>query len=74
MSDMTHKRIDELGLVEGFIEGFEFHRAREELGWKPQFQDFESGMADTVKWYQEHQDWWRPKKAAIEAAYAAKGQ
>jgi dTDP-glucose 4,6-dehydratase len=49
-------------------------KLRTELGWKPQFQDFESGMADTVKWYQEHQDWWRPKKAAIEAAYAAKGQ
>jgi dTDP-glucose 4,6-dehydratase len=49
-------------------------KLREELGWKPQFQDFESGMANTIQWYQEHQDWWRPKKAAIEAAYAAKGQ
>jgi hypothetical protein len=32
MSDVTHKRIDELDVVEGFIEGFEFHRARAELG------------------------------------------
>jgi dTDP-glucose 4,6-dehydratase len=49
-------------------------KLREELGWKPQFQDFEAGMANTVQWYQEHQDWWRPKKAEIEAAYAAQGQ
>lgn len=49
-------------------------KLREELGWKPQFQDFEAGMANTVQWYQENQDWWRPKKAQIEAAYAAQGQ
>jgi dTDP-glucose 4,6-dehydratase len=49
-------------------------KLRTELGWKPQFQDFESGMADTIRWYRENEAWWRPKKAAIEAAYAAKGQ
>ena len=49
-------------------------KLREELGWKPQFQDFEAGMANTVQWYQDNQDWWRPKKAQIEAAYAAQGQ
>jgi dTDP-glucose 4,6-dehydratase len=49
-------------------------KLRTELGWKPQFQDFESGMANTIQWYREHEDWWRPKKAEIEAAYAAKGQ
>src|SRR6266540_7025911 len=32
MSEVTHKRIDELDVVEGFIEGFKFHRARAELG------------------------------------------
>src|SRR3954454_8573499 len=31
MSDLTHKRIDDLDLVEGFVEGFQFHRARAEL-------------------------------------------
>ncbi|WGL52041.1 dTDP-glucose 4,6-dehydratase [Nocardioides sp. BP30] len=49
-------------------------KLRTELGWKPTFQDFESGIADTIRWYRENEDWWRPKKAAIEAAYAAKGQ
>jgi hypothetical protein len=32
MSEVTHKRIDELDVVEGFIEGFTFHRARAEPG------------------------------------------
>ena len=49
-------------------------KLRQELGWKPQFQDFEAGIANTIAWYREHEDWWRPKKAAIEASYAAKGQ
>jgi hypothetical protein len=29
---VTHKRIDDLDAVEGFIEGFKFHRARTGLG------------------------------------------
>jgi dTDP-glucose 4,6-dehydratase len=49
-------------------------KLREELGWRPEFQDFEAGMANTIAWYQEHQDWWRPKKQQTEATYAAKGQ
>ncbi len=49
-------------------------KLRTELGWVPRFADFESGLADTIKWYQDHQEWWRPHKDATEAAYAAKGQ
>ena len=49
-------------------------KLRQELGWTPQFQDFESGLANTIEWYQNHQDWWRPVKEAVEAAYAQKGQ
>jgi dTDP-glucose 4,6-dehydratase len=29
------------------------------LGWSPA-TDFHQGMANTVRWYQDHQDWWRP--------------
>ncbi|MGC1185604.1 MAG: dTDP-glucose 4,6-dehydratase [Candidatus Dormiibacterota bacterium] len=32
------------------------------LGWTPRV-DFEAGMADTVKWYQAHRDWWAPIKS-----------
>ncbi len=49
-------------------------RLRNELGWLPQFADFESGLADTIEWYRDHEDWWRPHKQRTEATYAAKGQ
>jgi dTDP-glucose 4,6-dehydratase len=29
-----------------------------ELGWQPS-ESFESGVANTVRWYLEHEDWWR---------------
>ena len=32
------------------------------LGWRPDVS-FEVGMVETVAWYGEHQDWWRPLKS-----------
>ncbi len=32
------------------------------LGWRPEV-DFEEGIARTVKWYEEHRDWWGPIKS-----------
>ncbi|HZG68483.1 MAG TPA: GDP-mannose 4,6-dehydratase, partial [Herpetosiphonaceae bacterium] len=32
------------------------------LGWRPQV-DFDTGFADTVRWYQENEWWWRPLKS-----------
>ena len=49
-------------------------KLRSELGWEPRFRDFEEGLARTIEWYRAHEDWWRPHKQAIEAAYAAQGQ
>jgi dTDP-glucose 4,6-dehydratase len=49
-------------------------RLRTELGWQPQFQDFEAGLAATIDWYREHEAWWAPAKDATEAFYASKGQ
>lgn len=49
-------------------------KLRSELGWKPLYDDFEAGLEQTVRWYQDHEAWWRPHKQATEAAYAAKGQ
>ena len=45
-------------------------KLREELGWEPQFTNFESGLEETIKWYTDHQDWWKAEKAAVEANYA----
>lgn len=34
-------------------------RIREELGWRPSVT-VEEGLARTVEWYLENEDWWRP--------------
>ncbi|MBM6545764.1 dTDP-glucose 4,6-dehydratase [Janibacter sp. YIM B02568] len=49
-------------------------KLRTELGWRPTYGDFESGLERTIAWYREHEDWWRPHKDAVEAKYAAQGQ
>lgn len=35
------------------------HKMESELGWKPTY-DFESGIKQTIGWYLENQEWWRP--------------
>ncbi|MDF2563004.1 MAG: dTDP-glucose 4,6-dehydratase, partial [Microbacterium sp.] len=49
-------------------------KLRTELGWTPRFRDFEAGLADTVRWYRDHESWWAGAKDGVEAFYAAKGQ
>ena len=34
-------------------------KIRTELGWQPRI-DFEKGFRDTVRWYRDNGDWWRP--------------
>ena len=41
-----------------------------ELGWKPQFTNFEAGLKDTVDWYVANEAWWKPQKAETEAKYS----
>jgi dTDP-glucose 4,6-dehydratase len=36
-------------------------KIREELGYAPGMS-FDQGLADTVRWYREREDWWRPLK------------
>lgn len=43
---------------------------RRELGWKPRFTDFESGLQATIDWYVVNRGWWETRKAAVEAKYA----
>ncbi|MEZ2389054.1 dTDP-glucose 4,6-dehydratase [bacterium RCC_150] len=49
-------------------------KLRKELGWQPQFSNFDAGIEDTIKWYRENESWWRPQKAATEARYKEQGQ
>lgn len=44
------------------------------LGWKPQFTNFESGLKDTVEWYQENTAWWKQQKTATEDKYKELGR
>ncbi|MFF4754483.1 dTDP-glucose 4,6-dehydratase [Streptomyces sp. NPDC002514] len=37
-------------------------KIRDELGYVPR-RDFATGLAETVRWYQEHRSWWEPLKA-----------
>ncbi|RPA57615.1 dTDP-glucose 4,6-dehydratase [Gordonia oryzae] len=45
-------------------------RLRTELGWRPKYADFRSGVAETIDWYREHPEWWSDAKASAEARYA----
>ncbi|WP_261166026.1 dTDP-glucose 4,6-dehydratase [Microbacterium sp. Marseille-Q6965] len=49
-------------------------RLRRELGWRPRFQDFRAGLADTIAWYRDNEAWWAHAKDGVEAFYASKGQ
>ena len=49
-------------------------KLRAELGWRPSYPDFRSGLAQTIDWYRANEAWWRPQKAATEAKYATQGQ
>lgn len=39
------------------------------LGWKPQV-DLEQGLHQTIQWYQENEQWWRPLKQNLDPRYA----
>lgn len=49
-------------------------KLREDLGWQPEYTDFETGLQHMIDWYQAHEDWWRAEKAEVEAKYARNGQ
>jgi dTDP-glucose 4,6-dehydratase len=36
-------------------------KASTELGYSPRIP-FDKGLADTIRWYQQHRDWWEPLK------------
>ncbi|MCQ1952821.1 dTDP-glucose 4,6-dehydratase [Arthrobacter sp. zg-Y238] len=49
-------------------------KLRTELGWKPRFSSFETGLDNTIKWYLDNESWWRPRKAETESRYLEQGQ
>ena len=49
-------------------------KLRTELGWAPQYADFDAGLAATIDWYRDNESWWAPQKDTTEARYQAQGQ
>lgn len=49
-------------------------KLRTELGWLPQYTDFEAGLAATIDWYKNNESWWKPQKQATEDKYKGQGQ
>ncbi len=74
--DIAERILKELGMDESMIEsvpdrkGHDFRyaidtaRAGKELGWQPD-TDFESGLHETIAWYQLNRWWWEPIKRTI---------
>lgn len=48
-------------------------KLRTELSWEPKYTDFRSGLINTIKWYEENEDWWKPQKTATESKYKELG-
>ncbi len=44
-------------------------KIKNEIGWTPSYTDFDAGLANTIRWYQENENWWKPAKAETEAKY-----
>jgi len=47
-------------------------KIRDELGWAPTIA-FEDGLAETIRWYADHRDWWEAMKGrapVVESAWA----
>ena len=49
-------------------------KLRNELGWQPRFTDFREGLTQTIDWYKNNQDWWKPQKEETEAKYKELGR
>jgi dTDP-glucose 4,6-dehydratase len=71
--ELTHRLRDALGADESRIEpvtdrlghdrrySVDWSKIATELGYAPQVT-FETGLAETVRWYTENRDWWEPLK------------
>jgi dTDP-glucose 4,6-dehydratase len=49
----------------------DFSKIKNELGWVPEYS-FEEGLKETIKWYQENEDWWRNIKSGEYQEYYKK--
>lgn len=51
------------------------NKLRQELGWEPKmYPTLREGLAATIEWYKQNEDWWKPQKAETEAKYRELGR
>ena len=49
-------------------------KLRTETGWTPRYQDISAGLAQTIDWYRDNEDWWRAAKDRTERTYERLGR
>ncbi len=71
--ELTRKVLQSMNISDAMIEyvadrpghdfryAMDYSKAKNELGWEPE-ADFEQHLAETIKWYQENEEWWRALK------------
>ena len=58
--EMIEKVADRKG--HDFRYAIDFSKIKNELGWQPE-TNFEKGLNQTLKWYEDNQDWWKQIKS-----------
>ncbi|MDD5687456.1 MAG: dTDP-glucose 4,6-dehydratase [Elusimicrobia bacterium] len=61
-SEMMEFVVDRKG--HDFRYAIDFAKIKKELGWYPR-HTFEKGLKETIKWYKDNKNWWRPLKKKI---------
>ena len=49
-------------------------KLRRETDWRPHYEDIKTGLAQTINWYRDHEDWWRAAKLDAEHVYSRLGR
>jgi len=77
--DLTRQILDLMGKDESFLTfvkdrpGHDFRYSLNcsklrALGWTPKY-DLRNGLQETVRWFLDHEEWWRPLKEKMEKRY-----
>jgi len=48
-------------------------KLQSELGWQPQYTNFQDGLKATIDWYTTNEQWWKPQKQETEDKYKEQG-
>jgi dTDP-glucose 4,6-dehydratase len=44
-------------------------KLRAETGWTPIYRDIPAGLAQTIEWYRQHEQWWKAAKQNPNSRY-----